>query len=101
MFCTHCRRWRHPVWHTDCSTGQQGSLVVIDIASMRKGCRKCQQTWPVENVVFHCSCGHPQPVEYLEQLPPLEHGDKLLRTHGDVSWVRTKERFVRVGKLTR
>jgi hypothetical protein len=101
MFCTHCHRWRHDIRHTDCPTGQQGSLVLIDIAGMRKGCGKCQQTWGIENVVFNCSCGHAQPVEYVEQIPPLQHGDKVLRTDGDLSWVRTRSRFVVVGKLSR
>jgi hypothetical protein len=101
MFCTRCHRWRHDIRHTDCPNGSPGSLVLIDITTMRKGCPNCQQSWPVENIVFHCSCGHPQPVEYTPAIPPLQHGDKVMRTDGDLSWVRTRSRLVVVGKLSR
>jgi hypothetical protein len=101
MFCTRCRNWRNDVYHTGCPDGQEGSLVLIDIAGMRKGCSKCQQSWAIENVVFTCSCGHPQPVEYTAEIPPLKHGDKVLMTDGDLSWVRTRSHQIVVGKLSR
>lgn len=98
MYCTHCHKWRHDIRHTDCPQGELGSLVLIDITRMRKGCPKCEQCWAIENVVFHCSCGHAQPVEYTGQLPPLQHGDKVLRTDGHLTWVRTKSHVVVVGQ---
>lgn len=101
MFCTHCRKWRHDIQHTDCPEGSRGSLLLIDIAGWRKGCRKCQQSWPIETVAFYCRCGHAQPVEYVREIPPLQHGDKVIRTDGDLSWVQAKTHAVVVGMLSR
>jgi hypothetical protein len=98
MYCTRCRKWKHDIRHTDCATGQMGSLIMIDLVNHRKGCTKCQQTWPIENVVFYCGCGHAQPVEYVTSIGPLEHGDKVMKTEGTLTWVRTKSHFIRVGQ---
>jgi hypothetical protein len=98
MYCTRCRKWRHDIRHIGCPAGEQGSLVLIDIAAMRKGCPKCGQSWAIENVVFHCGCGHAQPVEYVAQLPQLQRGDKVLRADGNLAWVRTKSHVMVVGR---
>ncbi len=41
---------------------------------------------------------HAQPVEYVASVGPLAHGDKGIRTEGDLIYVRTKTKLSRVGR---
>jgi hypothetical protein len=90
-----CERWYSDVKHRDCPRG--GGLTWIDIENFEMGCNACNQTWPLEDNVFYCSCGNVQRTEYTDSLITLEEGDEIIASDGDLVYVLTRSGTVVVG----
>ncbi len=96
-FCDGCRRWRTDQAHKNCPYGTRGSLVWVNLDNLRSGCNKCNETWPLESSVMHCSCGHVQHTEYDDTSLTLAVGDEVIGYDGDLVYVRRRSGVVSVG----
>jgi len=97
-FCNSCQRWRSDIQHRSCPRGSQGSLIWVDIENYREACNKCNESWPLENSVLHCSCGNVQTTEYVDSIDVVQAGERVIATDGNIAYVLTRSGTVVVGK---
>lgn len=99
IYCNGCRTWQYDIKHRNCPRGSSGSLTWLDIDNFQMGCNKCNQTWPLEDNIFYCSCGHVQKTEYTDSAIVLEADDQVIASDGDTVYVlRSSTGVVVVGR---
>ena len=88
FFCPACGRWNYDVEHLNCSKGQVGSTLLLDINTVEIRCDKCHNSWRLvgnSNICEYCS--HVQKAEFVDSIASLEVGDRLLATDGNVLYI--------------
>jgi hypothetical protein len=97
-YCYRCRTWCSDIAHQECPKGKSGSQVLLNIASFRKGCNKCGETWQLENNIFYCPCGNVQSTMYTDSMLVAGYDDRIILEEDNLVYMLRSTGEVVVGQ---